>query len=82
MKLLFTSSEAIPLVLLISPHCIGAHVVLCRTKNTTNIELVGEEHYLCKVEFPKGDHKKRIHDGKVLSFLRPSWSVKKTSLED
>jgi hypothetical protein len=36
--------------------------IFCRTKNTTNIELVGEENYLCKVEFPEGDHKKRIHD--------------------
>ena len=70
MKLLFTSSEAIPLALIISSHCIGAHVVLCHTKNTTNIELVGEEHYLCKVEFPKGDHKKSTHDVRYNTTVR------------
>lgn len=38
-----------------------AHVALRRTKNATNIDLVGKEHYLRKVKFPEGDHK-RIHD--------------------
>ena len=38
-----------------------AHVALRRTKNATNIELVGKEHYLRKLKLPaQGDHK-RIH---------------------